>query len=104
MHRLAAHSQDLSIVPLGLGAGSIDTALNNYVALHYKATHMNFLHCAYGVGVTISPFIMSVALSAGTWREGYLGATACQAAIALLTIAILPLWGKVARAAHMSAN
>ena len=83
-------------VPLGLGAGSIDTALNNYVALHYKATHMNFLHCAYGVGVTISPFIMSVALSAGTWREGYLGATACQAAIALLTIAILPLWGKVA--------
>ena len=84
-------------IPLGLGAGSIDTALNNYVALHYKATHMNFLHCAYGVGVTISPFIMSVALSAGTWREGYLGATACQAAIALLTIVILPLWGKVAR-------
>lgn len=88
----------LLAVPLGLGAGAIDTALNNYVALHYRATHMNFLHCAYGVGVTISPFIMSVALSAGTWREGYLGATVCQAAIALLTIAILPLWGRVARA------
>ncbi len=86
----------LLAVPLGLGAGAIDTALNNYVALHYHATHMNFLHCAYGVGVTISPFIMSVALSSGTWREGYLGAAACQAAIALLTIAILPLWGKVA--------
>ena len=86
----------LLAIPLGLGAGSIDTALNNYVALHYHATHMNFLHCAYGVGVTISPFIMSVALSSGTWREGYLGAAACQAAIALLTIAILPLWGKVA--------
>ena len=88
----------LLAVPLGLGAGAIDTALNNYVALHYRATHMNFLHCAYGVGVTVSPFIMSFALSAGTWREGYLGATICQAAIALLTIAILPLWGKVARA------
>ena len=88
----------LLAVPLGLGAGAIDTALNNYVALHYRATHMNFLHCAYGVGVTISPFIMSVALSAGTWREGYLGATVCQAAIALLTIAILPLWGRVAQA------
>ena len=86
----------LLAVPLGLGAGAIDTALNNYVALHYHATHMNFLHCAYGVGVTISPFIMSVALSSGTWREGYLGAAVCQAAIALLTIAILPLWGKVA--------
>ncbi len=86
----------LLAVPLGLGAGAIDTALNNYVALHYHATHMNFLHCAYGVGVTISPFIMSVALSSGTWREGYLGAAACQAAIALLTILILPLWGRVA--------
>ena len=88
----------LLAVPLGLGAGAIDTALNNYVALHYRATHMNFLHCAYGVGVTVSPLIMSFALSAGTWREGYLGATVCQVAIALLTIAILPLWGKVARA------
>lgn len=87
----------LLAVPLGLGAGAIDTALNNYVALHYRATHMNFLHCAYGVGVTVSPLIMSFALSAGTWREGYLGAAICQAAIALLTIAILPLWGKVAR-------
>lgn len=82
-------------VPLGLGAGAIDTALNNYVALHYKAAHMNFLHCAYGVGITVSPLIMSVALAAGSWRAGYLGATACQAAIALLTVAVLPLWGKV---------
>lgn len=82
-------------VPLGLGAGAIDTALNNYVALHYKASHMNFLHCAYGVGITVSPLIMSVALAAGSWRAGYLGATACQVAIALLTVAVLPLWGKV---------
>lgn len=85
-------------VPLGLGAGAIDTALNNYVALHYKAAHMNFLHCAYGVGITVSPLIMSVALAAGSWRAGYLGATACQAAIALLTVAVLPLWGRVGQA------
>lgn len=85
-------------VPLGLGAGAIDTALNNYVALHYKAAHMNFLHCAYGVGITVSPLIMSAALAAGSWRAGYLGATACQVAIALLTVAVLPLWGRVGQA------
>lgn len=82
-------------VPLGLGAGAIDTALNNYVALHYRATHMNFLHCAYGVGVTLSPLLMSMALSVGTWREGYLGATLCQVLICALMVAILPLWGRV---------
>lgn len=85
----------LCAIPLGLGAGAIDTALNNYVALHYRATHMNFLHCAYGVGVTLSPFLMSMALSVGTWREGYLGATLCQVLICALTVAILPLWGRV---------
>lgn len=89
-------------VPLGLGAGAIDTALNNYVALHYRATHMNFLHCAYGVGVTVSPFIMSVALSGGTWRDGYLGATLCQVLICVLTVAILPLWGRVGHEADES--
>ena len=45
-------------VPLGLGAGAVDTALNNYVALHYTATHMSFLHCFYGVGVSLSPYLM----------------------------------------------
>ena len=85
----------LLAVPLGLGAGAIDTALNNYVALHYRATHMNFLHCAYGVGITVSPFLMSLALSGGTWRDGYLEAAAVQAAIMAATIAILPLWSRV---------
>lgn len=88
----------LLAVPLGLGAGAIDTALNNYVALHYRATHMNFLHCAYGVGITLSPFLMSMALASGTWRQGYLGATLCQVVICALTVAILPLWGKVGHA------
>ncbi len=85
----------LLAIPLGLGAGAIDTALNNYVALHYKATHMNFLHCAYGVGITVSPFLMSIALTGGTWRDGYLEAAAVQAAIVAATVAILPLWSRV---------
>ena len=85
----------LLAIPLGLGAGAIDTALNNYVALHYRATHMNFLHCAYGVGITVSPFLMSIALTGGTWRDGYLEAAAVQAAIMAATIAILPLWSRV---------
>ena len=85
----------LLAVPLGLGAGAIDTALNNYVALHYHATHMNFLHCAYGVGITVSPFLMSLALSDGTWRDGYLEAAVVQAAIVAATVAILPLWSRV---------
>ena len=85
----------LLAVPLGLGAGAIDTALNNYVALHYRATHMNFLHCAYGVGITVSPFLMSLALTGGTWRDGYLEAAAVQAAIMAATVAILPLWSRV---------
>lgn len=49
-------------VPLGLGAGAIDTALNNYVAVHYSATHMSFLHCFYGIGVSVSPYIMSLVI------------------------------------------
>ena len=88
----------LLAVPLGLGAGAIDTALNNYVALHYHATHMNFLHCAYGVGITVSPFLMSLALSGGTWRDGYLEAAAVQALIVAATVAILPLWSRVGHA------
>lgn len=52
----------LSVI-LGIGAGSIDVALNNYVALHYSATHMSFLHCFYGVGVTVSPYILSLVIA-----------------------------------------
>ena len=58
-------------VVLGLGAGAIDSGLNNYVALHFKASHMNFLHCFYGVGVSLSPYLMSQALSNIGWRGGY---------------------------------
>lgn len=82
-------------VPLGLGAGSVDTGLNNYVALHYKASHMSYLHCFYGVGVTVSPWILSFALRDNGWRQGY-GIMFCiQLAIAFIMFSSLPLWKKI---------
>ncbi len=83
----------LAIV-LGLGAGAIDSGLNNYVALYCKASHMNFLHCFYGVGVSLSPYIMSQAFSNVGWRGGYRYAFYVQFAIALLLIFSVPLWKK----------
>ena len=83
----------LAIV-LGLGAGAIDSGLNNFVALHCKASHMNFLHCFYGVGVSLSPYIMSQAFSNVGWRGGYRYAFYVQFAIALILIFSIPLWKK----------
>ncbi len=85
-------------VILGLGAGAIDSGLNNYVALHFKASHMNFLHCFYGVGVSLSPYLMSHALSDAGWRNGYRYAFFVQAAITLLLIVSVPLWKKTSSA------
>lgn len=85
----------LSAVPLGLGAGSIDTALNNYVAINYNATQMSFLHTSYGVGVTISPYLMSMAIGDGDWRDGYRTMFLIQVSIALLVLVTLPVWKKV---------
>lgn len=86
----------LFAVPSGLGAGSIDAALNNYVALNYKATHMSFLHCFYGVGVSLSPVLMSLALSnSNNWRNGYRLVFYVQLAIAIIMVTSLPLWKKV---------
>ena len=85
----------LCAVPLGIGAGSIDTALNNYVALRYNAMQMSFLHCFYGVGVTVSPYLMSLALSDNlNWRGGYRTVFYIQLIIALLSFFSLPLWKK----------
>lgn len=81
-------------VVLGLGAGAIDSGLNNYVALHFKASHMNFLHCFYGVGVSLSPYLMSQALNNAGWRSGYRYAFYVQAAITLLLIVSVPMWKK----------
>lgn len=81
-------------VLLGLGAGAIDAGLNHYVALHFKAGHMNFLHCFYGVGVTLSPYLMAMALDRVGWRSGYRYAFFVQAAITLLLVVSVPLWQK----------
>lgn len=80
---------------LGIGAGAIDVALNNYVALHYSATHMSFLHCFYGVGVSVSPYILSLVIAGNFgWRGGYRIAFAIQLIITLLLFLSLPLWRK----------
>lgn len=86
----------LLAVPLGLGAGSIDTALNNFVATHYSAARMNFLHCFYGLGVAISPYIMSLALGdSGNWRKGYLIVAEIQLVLTVIAFLSLPLWNRV---------
>lgn len=80
-------------IPLGFGAGAIDAGLNNYVAIHYSATHMNFLHCFYGVGVSISPYLMALALSAkNDWHIGYLWAGFIQFGIVVVMFLSYPLW------------
>ena len=80
-------------LPLGIGAGSIDTALNNYVALHYNAMQMSFLHCFYGIGVSISPYLLSFFLAgSGGWRPGYKTMFAIQICIAVLALVSYPLW------------
>lgn len=85
----------LCALPLGLGAGAIDTALNNYVALHYSATQMSFLHCFYGVGISVSPYILSLVLSGESgWRGGYRIAVGIQVFIAMVLFVTLPLWSK----------
>ena len=82
----------LFAVPYGLGAGAIDAALNNYVAVHYSSRHMSWLHCSWGVGTIVSPFIMSFALVNSTWNRGFLIVSLIQFAIALLLFVTLPVW------------
>ncbi len=84
--------------PYGLGAGAVDAALNNYVALHYSSKHMTWLHASWGVGVTISPYIMSYSL--GTkygWEGGYFSAGVIQLVITVILFAVLPVWKKAAK-------
>ena len=83
---------------LGLGAGSVDTALNNYVALHYKARAMNFLHAFWGIGTLIGPVILSVFFAHGiSWRTGYRTLGAMQGIVCLILILSAPLWRKAGR-------
>lgn len=85
----------LCSIPLGLGGGAIDSGLNNYVALHYNTATMSFLHCFYGIGVSLSPYLMSIALDgSGDWRGGYRLAFFVQLGISLLVIFTIPIWKK----------
>ncbi len=84
----------LFAVPYGLGAGSIDSSVNHYVANHFSGSVMSFLHCFYGVGAMISPYIMALALKYAGWNEGYRWTAYLQSAILLVCIISLPLWNK----------
>lgn len=79
-------------IPYGLGAGAIDAALNNYVALHYNSRHMSWLHCFWGVGTIISPYIMSYALTHTVWMDGYRMVSFIQFGIVIVLVLTLPLW------------
>jgi len=85
----------LFAVPLGLGAGSVDAALNNYVALHYKARHMSWLHCFWGVGASVGPLIMSSFLiNKNSWNLGYRTISIIQFCLVFILFISLPLWDK----------
>lgn len=80
-------------IPYGLGAGAVDAALNNYVAVHYSSRHMSWLHAFWGVGVTISPYIMSACLTGGLgWQAGYRNVSILQIVLTVVLFAALPLW------------
>lgn len=84
----------LVAIPYGLGAGCIDASVNHYVANHYSSSVMNFLHCFYGIGAVISPYIMSQALTLARWNEGYRWTAYIQFGILLVCVLSLPLWKK----------
>lgn len=82
-------------IPYGLGAGSVDASLNNYVALHYKSRHMSWLHCMWGVGAATGPYIMGYALTRGQgWNSGYRIISMMQIVLTAILFLSLPLWKK----------
>ncbi len=93
----------MAAIPLGLGGGSVDAALNNYVALHYEARHMSWLHCSWGVGAMAGPMILSAVMaSGGQWRMGYWICISVQLLLTLMMALTLPLWQKQKPAAALA--
>ena len=91
----------LCAIPLGLGAGAVDAGLNDYVAMHYKAHHMSWLHCFWGVGATAGPIVMARFISGeGSWREGYLSISAIQFVLVAILFLSLPLWNSLSKTSH----
>lgn len=83
-------------IPLGLGAGAVDTGLNNYVASHYKAHHMSWLHCFWGVGATLGPIVVAQFISRdNSWRSGYFAIACIQFILVVILLFTLPLWEKI---------
>lgn len=82
-------------IPYGLGAGSVDASLNNYVALHYASRHMSWLHCMWGVGASVGPYVMGFALAGGqSWNMGYRYIGLFQVVLSGILFFSLPLWKK----------
>lgn len=82
-------------IPYGLGAGGVDASLNNYVALHYSSRHMSWLHCMWGVGASLGPYVLAYALNGGNrWNMGYNYIALVQVALTAVLLFSLPLWGK----------
>ncbi len=82
-------------VPYGLGAGSVDASLNNYVALHYESRHMSWLHCMWGIGASLGPYIMGFALTGNLgWNSGYRIIGVLQVVLTVILFVSLPLWNK----------
>ena len=80
-------------IPYGLGAGSVDASLNNYVALHYESRHMSWLHCMWGVGASVGPYIMGYVMTGGgSWKSGYRSIALIQIVLTAILICSLPLW------------
>lgn len=85
-------------IPLGLGAGAVDSGLNHYVASHYKAHHMSWLHCFWGVGATLGPIVMAHYIAGqASWTSGYMAISGLQFSLVIILLLTLPLWGKVRR-------
>ena len=85
-------------VPYGLGAGSVDAALNNYVALHFDSCHMSWLHCMWGIGDSVGPYIMGAALSRNAgWQMGYRTISGIQLVLTAVILFSLPLWSRAVR-------
>lgn len=92
-------------IPLGLGAGAVDAGLNDYVAIHYKAHHMSWLHCFWGVGATLGPVIMAQFIAGdNAWRDGYLTIAGLQFALVIVLLLTLPLWNKVTKLNNIKNN
>ncbi len=94
----------LLAVPLGFAAGTVDSALNNFVALHYRANHMNWLHCFWGVGATAGPAIMALYLTKNNWHGAYRTVSLALFGIAALVLASFPLWKRMTASAQQAVD